>query len=63
MGCEPNPEELVYSIATRQEANRRLINQFNRPIIDMNFIPAPLKSDDTEIIFFMQNTGLVSADW
>jgi hypothetical protein len=63
MSCEPNPDELVYSIATRQEANRRMVSQYNRPIIDVNFIQAPLNSDDTQIIFFMQNTGQVAADW
>lgn len=63
MSCEPNAEELIYSIATRQETNRRAINQFNRPIIDLNFIPAPLNSHDTELVLFMKNTGLVPADW
>lgn len=63
MSCEPNPDELIYSIATRQETNRRAINQISRPVIDLNFIPAPLKSNDTEVVLFVKNTGLVPADW
>lgn len=63
MSCEPNPDELIYSIATRQEANRRLVHQTNRPIIDLNFVQAPLNSDDSQMILFMQNTGQVPADW
>jgi hypothetical protein len=64
MSCEPNPEELEYSIATRQEANRRLAGQLtNRPVIDMSFNCAPLNSDDTQVMFFIENTGLVSAEW
>ena len=63
MSNEPNPDELVYSIATRQEANRRIGNQFDKPFIEMNFSAAPLKSEDTQIIFFIENTGFVSAEW
>lgn len=64
MSCEPNPEELEYSIATRQEVNRRVVNQFaNRPVIDMNFNVAPVDSEDTQVMFFVENTGSVRADW
>ena len=64
MSCEPNPEELEYSIATRQEVNRRLAGQLkNRPVIEMNFNAAPMNSDDTQIMIFIENTGFVPADW
>lgn len=63
MSCEPNPDELVYSIATRQEANRRLTGQNNKPIIEMNFNAAPINSDDTQVILFIENSGLVPTDW
>jgi hypothetical protein len=64
MSCEPNPEELEYSIATRQEVNRRVAGQLNnRPVLEMNFNAAPVGSDDTQLILFMENTGFVPADW
>lgn len=63
MSCEPNPDELLYSIATRQELNRRAANLNKRPIIEMNFNAAPLNSDDTEIVLFVENTGLVANEW
>jgi hypothetical protein len=63
MNNEPNPDELIYSIATRQEANRRIATQHSKPFIEMNFSAAPLKSPDTQIIFFVENVGLVPADW
>lgn len=63
MSCEPNSEELIYSIATRQETNRRAINKSDRPIIDLNFIPAPLNSIETEIVLFIKNIGSVPTDW
>jgi hypothetical protein len=63
MSNEPNPDELIYSIATRQEANRRIGNQNSKSFVEMNFSAAPIKSPDTEIIFFIENTGYVSAEW
>ena len=65
MSCEPNPEELEYSIATRQEVNRRVTGGQlgSRPVIEMNFNAAPVNSDDTQIMLFMENTGFVPADW
>ena len=63
MNCEPNPDELIYSIATRQEANRRAASQNSKPMIDMNFSAAPLNSHDTHVILFIENVGLVATDW
>ena len=64
MSCEPNPEELEYSIATRQEVNRRTTNLFSyRHVVEMNFNVAPINSDDTQIMLFIENTGFVPADW
>jgi hypothetical protein len=63
MGCEPNPEELIYSIATRQEANRRLAQRSRGPIIDMNFCAAPINSNDTQVMLFVENTGYVPTEW
>ena len=64
MSCEPNPDELIYSIATRQEPNKRVTNHHSvRPIIDVNFNSAPLNSDDSQIVLFVENVGLVSSDW
>lgn len=63
MNNEPNADELVYSIATRQEANRRAKINNSKPIIDMNFSAAPVKSEDTKIIFFFENIGSVPAEW
>lgn len=63
MNCEPNSDELVYSIATRQEANRRITNQLKRPMIDVNFNAAPLNSNETKVIMFVENTGYVPTDW
>ena len=63
MGCEPNPEELIYSIATRQEANRRPASQTTKHFIDLNFNAAPLNSDDTQVVLFVENSGLVATDW
>lgn len=63
MNNEPNAEELVYSIATRQEANRRQCNSNTKPIIDMNFSAAPAKSENTKVIFFFENVGTVPAEW
>jgi cilia- and flagella-associated protein 65 len=62
MSCEPNPDELMYSIATRQEANRRLVNN-TKKIIDLNFSSASLNSDNTEIIIFIENSGVVATEW
>ena len=63
MSCEPNPEELIYSIATRQEANRRSANQNAKQLIELNFNAAPLNSDDTQVVLFVENSGLVATDW
>ena len=63
MSCEPNPEELIYSIATRQEANRRLTSQTNKHVIELNFNAAPVNSDDTHVVLFVENSGLVATDW
>lgn len=63
MSCEPNPDELIYSIATRQEVNRRIVNQVNRPLIEMNFNAAPLGSDETQVVLFFENNGYVTTDW
>lgn len=63
MSCEPNPDELMYSIATRQEVNRRSANLKTKPMIEMNFNAAPVSSDDTEIVLFIENTGLVPNEW
>jgi hypothetical protein len=63
MSCEPNADELIYSIATRQQANRRVGNQFSKPMVDMNFSAAPLNSTESQIILFVENIGLVSTDW
>lgn len=63
MSCEPNADELVYSIATRQQANRRLANQFTKPMVEMNFSAAPLNSNDSHIILFVENVGLVPTEW
>ncbi len=62
MNNEPNSDELIYSIATRQEANRRQCNM-SKPMIEMNFSAAPSKSEDTRVLFFIENTGTVSAEW
>lgn len=63
MSCEPNADELIYSIATRQQTNRRLGNQFTKPMVEMNFSAAPLNSTETHIIIFVENIGLVPTDW
>jgi hypothetical protein len=64
MSCEPNPDELIYSIATRQEPNKRVTAHDSiRPIIDLNFNAAPLNSDDSQIVLFVENVGLVGSDW
>lgn len=60
---EPNSDELVYSIATRQEANRRQCSNNSKVIIEMNFGAAPIKSEDTKIIFFVENVGTVPSEW
>ena len=63
MCCEPNPNELIYSIATRQEVNRRTVNQQNIPLIEMNFNAAPVNSEDSQVVLFFENTGLVTTEW
>ena len=63
MNCEPNPDELIYSIATRQEANRRPVSQLAKPMIDMNFSAAPLHSHDSHVVLFVENVGLVPTNW
>ena len=63
MNNEPNPDELVYSIATRQEANHRQCNIMSKLMVEMNFSAAPCQSEDTKIIFFFENTGTVAAEW
>jgi hypothetical protein len=63
MSCEPNADELIYSIATRQLANRRAGNQLVKPMVEMNFSAAPLNSNETQIILFIENIGLVPTDW
>ena len=63
MSCEPNADELIYSIATRQQANRRVGNQFSKPMVDLNFSTAPLNSTASQIILFVENIGLVATDW
>lgn len=62
MNCEPNAEELIYSIATRQDANRRIINK-PKVMLDFNFNAAPVHSPDTEIALFIENTGVVPTEW
>jgi cilia- and flagella-associated protein 65 len=62
MNCEPNSDELMYSIATRQDAHRRMPNT-PKVVVDFNFNAAPINSPDTEIVLFVKNTGVVSADW
>jgi hypothetical protein len=62
MNCEPNAEELIYSIATRQDANRRITNQ-PKVIVDFNFNAAPVNSPDTEIALFLENNGVVTTEW
>ena len=62
MNCEPNAEELIYSIATRQEANRRITNQ-PKVIVDFHFNAAPVNSPDTEIVIFLENNGVVTTEW
>lgn len=63
MSLEPNPNELIYSIATRQEINRRAVNLQNIPLIDMNFNAAPLNSEDAQVILFFENIGTVATEW
>lgn len=63
MSLEPNPNELIYSIATRQEVNRRAINQQNIPLIEMNFNAAPVNSEDAQVVLFFENTGSVATEW
>lgn len=62
MNCEPNSDELMYSIATRQDAHRRIPNT-PKVVVDFNFNAAPINSADTEIVLFVENTGVVPADW
>ena len=63
MSCEPDPHELIYSIATRQEAQKRVISRHQRPIIDMHFSAAPVHSEDSQVVVFVENVGLVATDW
>lgn len=63
MSVEPNPNELIYSIATRQEINRRAVNLHNIPLIDMNFNAAPVNSEDAQVILFFENIGSVATEW
>lgn len=62
MNCEPNADELMYSISTRQDVHRRIINK-PRVILDFNFNAAPINSFDSEIVLFVKNTGLVPTNW
>jgi hypothetical protein len=62
LSCEPNAEELIYSIATRQEANRRIPNK-PKVMLDFNFNAAPTGSPDTEIALFLENNGVVTTEW
>ena len=62
MNCEPDAGELMYSIATRQDVNRRIVNQ-PKVMLDFNFNAAPLGSADTEIALFLENTGVVPSEW
>ena len=61
LSCEPNAEELIYSIATRQEANRRIPNK-PKVMLDFNFNAAPTGSPDTEIALFLENNGVVTTE-
>ena len=50
MSCEPNAEELIYSIATRQEANRRIPNK-PKVMLDFNFNAAPAGNCNVILIY------------
>jgi hypothetical protein len=62
MNCEPNSDELIYSIATRQDINRRIVHK-PKTIIDFNFGSALLFSANTEIGLLVENTGVLPTDW
>jgi hypothetical protein len=62
MNCEPNSDELIYSIATRQDVNRRIVHK-PKTICDFNFGSALLFSANTEIGLLVENTGVLPTDW